>query len=78
MINAFSTLSVTLSLNYHKIKKTRVKREDFPSHQRVSKNFEKTMSQLLLMSYFYHKIMNKKRLYANQNIILSEKITWLC
>ena len=39
----------------------KIKREDkdFVSRQKVWKKFEKTMRQLLLMSYFHQKIMKK-------------------
>ena len=63
----FSVL-LTLPLNYNKIKKKEFENifeknkhedTDFSSHQRDWENFEKTMSQSLLMSYLHHKIVKK-------------------
>ena len=60
--------ALTLSLNYNKIKKKelenifkKIKHEDkdFLSYQREWENFEKKMSQSLLISYLHHKIVKK-------------------
>ena len=40
-------------------KKNKHEDEGFSSQQRTGKILNKTMSQSLLMSYFYHKIMRK-------------------
>ena len=59
--------ALTMSLNYNEILKKdlekvlRIKCEDidFPSHQKYWKKLNKTINQLLLMSYLYHKIVKK-------------------
>ena len=50
----------------------------FHRTKETGKILNKTMCQLLLMSYLHHKIAKKQRLYISQNIILIVKITCFC
>ena len=78
--NAYECLrwSVISALNYNEIlkkefenifKKIEHEDKDFSSHQRDWEILNKIMNELLLMLYFHHKIVKKKRLYINQDTI---------
>ena len=59
-------------------KKLNMKVKVFHQRKETVKILNKTMSQLLLMSYFHHKIVKKEHFYINQNITTIEKITRFC
>ena len=59
-------------------KKIKHEDKDFSLHQRDWENFEQNNESIALNVYLHHKIVKKQRMYIDQNIILSEKITCFC